>query len=308
MKKADKYWKILTNDFRPPLQGGNALCDGKTWPVKLPKVHLDRSDSECGIKGGWHFCRTIEAGLLIAGLWRTGRPSSIVLVEPHGDIIERGDKLRAETLTLLRVASDDEIRAALMAFSKPFGKYQKVMSEEQWLWRQALGRPVRNRDAVYEGVTVALRARSLDWKIKEYPTERDAWDAWAVWAAWDARAARAAWAARDAWDAWAARAARDAWAAWSARDSWAPWDAWDAWDAWAARDARDAWAAWDAWAALMVQFSARSGWIIHPFECLTVGIRDAYLNGLQIAIPTSKHELGIVIAKDTGTLEPGVAA
>jgi hypothetical protein len=58
----------------------------------------------------------------------------------------------------------------------------------------------------------------------------------------------------------------------------------------------------------MVQFSARSGWIIHPFECLTVGIRDAYLNGLQIAIPTSKHELGIVIAKDTGTLEPGVAA
>jgi len=242
MKKADKYWKILTNDFRPPLQGGNALCDGKTWPVKLPKVHLDRSDSECGIKGGWHFCRTIEAGLLIAGLWRTGRPSSIVLVEPHGDIIERGDKLRAETLTLLRVASDDEIRAALMAFSKPFGKYQKVMSEEQWLWRQALGRPVRNRDAVYEGVTVALRARSLDWKIKEYPTERDAW------------------------------------------------------------------AAWDAWAALMVQFSARSGWIIHPFECLTVGIRDAYLNGLQIAIPTSKHELGIVIAKDTGTLEPGVAA
>ena len=269
MKKADKYWKILTNDFRPPLQGGNALCDGKTWPVKLPKVHLDRSDSECGIKGGWHFCRTIEAGLLIAGLWRTGRPSSIVLVEPHGDIIERGDKLRAETLTLLRVASDDEIRAALMAFSKPFGKYQKVMSEEQWLWRQALGRPVRNRDAVYEGVTVALRARSLDWKIKEYPTERDAW---AAWDAWDARAA------------------------WDSRDAWADRAAWDARAAWAAR------------AALMVQFSARSGWIIHPFECLTVGIRDAYLNGLQIAIPTSKHELGIVIAKDTGTLEPGVAA
>src|ERR1700690_1431589 len=260
-----QYWKILTNDFRPPLRGGAPLCDGKEWPVELPTVPLDRSDSECGVKGGWHFCHTIESAFKIAGLWRTGRPNAVVLVDPHGDIIERADKLRASSLTLLRIATDDEIRAALVAFSAPFGAHQAVMAIEQWLWWQALSRPLRNRDNVIEGVTIALRARSLDWTIKEFNSERAAWDARAVW---------------EPFDAWAA---------------WAGWTDWSA----GAATARDAWYA-SPWAALTVQYAARNGWISQSSDCLTIGIRDAYMNGLTLAIPTGPKELGIV-------LEPWVA-
>jgi len=75
-------------------------------------------------------------------------------------------------------------------------------------------------------------------------------------------------AARDAWDAWAARAAWDAWAAWAAR------------------------AAWDARAANVLLFTAHSKWVTVSPELLTSGIRDAYLNGLEIVIPTGEKELG----------------
>jgi len=77
--------------------------------------------------------------------------------------------------------------------------------------------------------------------------------------AWDARDARAA---RVAWDAWAARVA------WDARD---------------ARDARD---------ALTHFFAASKKWIKAPRDQYTVGIRDAYACGLEIAIPTGPGELG----------------
>jgi len=253
------YWKVLTSEFRPPLQGGKPLCDGKTWPVELPTVPLDR---------GWHFCRDIQTALKSAGFWRTGHPNAVILVEPHGDIIELVDKLRAASLTLKRLATDKEIYSALTAFSTLFGEHRAAMAEEQWLWWQALAHPTWDREAVIEGLTIALRARSLHWTIKEYPSEKAAWDAWA-WTAW---------AARDAWDAWDER--------------WA-WDA-----ARALRDAvatRDAWGAGDAWAALTLQFAARSGWISHSHDLLTVGIRDAYRHGLFVALPTGPNELGFVM-------------
>jgi len=247
------YWKILNSRFEPPLQGGAAICDGKTWPVTLPTVPLDRSGSECGAKGGWHFCRSIEAALKIAGFWRTGRPNAILAVDPVGDVIERADKCRAASLQLIRMATEDEIQAAILRFSAPFGAHAEAMAQEQWLWYQALGRPKHDRVAVLAGLQAALIARSLPWTLREFNSQE------------------AVWAARDARDAWAARAA---WAAWAARD------------AWAARAARD---------ALTVQFSARSAWIKWPSDVLTVGIRDAYCNGLAIAIPTGPTELGWAI-------------
>jgi hypothetical protein len=50
-----------------------------------------------------------------------------------------------------------------------------------------------------------------------------------------------------------------------------------------ARDARD---------ALMVFYASRRGWVKVDPNILTVGIRDAYRNGLAIAIPTGPGELG----------------
>lgn len=79
---------------------------------------------------------------------------------------------------------------------------------------------------------------------------------------------------------------------WKLKQFKCSWDARDAWDAWAARAAR---AAWDAWAArdgLTVFYSSKKEYIDIPANFLTVGIRDAYKNGLLIAIPTEPCELG----------------
>ena len=81
----------------------------------------------------------------------------------------------------------------------------------------------------------------------------------------------------DARAAWASRAARDAS---STRAAWAASAAWDASSTRA------------AWAALSVCFASRQGWIEHPADLLTIGIRDAYTAGLNIVIPTGLNELG----------------
>ena len=182
------FWKILTHDFRPPIQGGDPLCDGRTWPVKLPDVPLDRSSSECGVVGSWHFCRSIEAALKLGGMWPSGRPSAVVAVEPLGDIIERGDKCRAAWMRLLRTATDDEIADAIRRFSAMFAPHADRMAEEQIAWRAALSRPERNVAAVECGLRLALDARKLGWSVKQF-SARDARDAWVTWNyAWNAKA------------------------------------------------------------------------------------------------------------------------
>jgi hypothetical protein len=231
-------WKILTHDYRPPIQRGKPLFDG-TYPFTLPGVDLDTSEDECA--RGWNFTRTLEGAIKIAGLWHTGYPNSMVAVEPSADWIERGDKCRASSLTLLRAATAEEIRSAILKFSSAFAPHTKAMAEEQWLWYQALGRPNWDREQVMAELRLALETRGLSWVLKEFPTARAARDAW------DARDARAAWAARDAWD---------------------------------------------ARAALIVEFTAHSGWIGYRHDLLTVGIRDAYTNGLAVALPTGPNKLG----------------
>ena len=277
-------WKILTHDWRPPIQGGDPLCDGTIFPVTLPKVTLDTGGARCA--PGWNFTRDIETGLRIANFWGGGRTRRVCLAEPSADWVERGDKLRCSQLTLVREATEEEIRGAIHRLSKPFGKHQDAMAEQQWLWWKALERPKWDRAAVAAGLQATLAARSLSWSLREYADARDARDARDAWAA------RNAWAARDARNAWAARAdARDAWAAWDAWATRAARAARAAWDAWAARDARN------AWAALTIQYASRAGWVPISPELLTTGIRDAYTNGVSIAIPTGPNELGWCMEK-----------
>jgi hypothetical protein len=83
----------------------------------------------------------------------------------------------------------------------------------------------------------------------------------------------------------------------SPRDAWAAWAAWDARDARDARDAWAAWDAWDAWAALTLAFAARQGWVKSDAMLLTRGLREAYRNGLEMALPTAPNELGLVLAR-----------
>jgi hypothetical protein len=271
---SDQFWKLLTSDLRPPIQGGGPLFDGQL-PYLLPEVDVNSTDAECG--RGWNFVRNIETGFSIAGMWRTRRPNAVLLVEPSDGWVERGNKCRAAQLNLVRHATDEEIKSGLLAFSKSFGAHHNQMAEEQWQWWTALKRPCRDRDKVITGLQLALKRRGLDWFLKEYPAARDAWNY------------------RDSWNA------RDALNAMDSRDAWNAMDAWYTWhssaynDHWAARDVWDSCAdsvTWDASAALTVSFAARSGWIKKDSDFLTAGIRDAYFNGLDIAVPTGTKELG----------------
>ena len=235
-------WKVLSHDYRPPIQGGEPLWDGVTLPVTLPVTRLDKSEADCA--EGWNYCGSLATALKIAGLWRDGRPVVAVRVEASADAIERQTKRRASQLTIVARAANVDIEAAIRELSEPFGAFADDMTREQMAWYIALGRPLRDEVAVEDGLSHALKKRNLDWKTRRFDS---------AWAAWDARAA------------------------------------WAAWDAWAARDA---WDAWDAWAAMTVHYASLNGWIEYAPGYLTDGLRDAYRNGLALALPTGPNELG----------------
>lgn len=274
-------YKVFTNDLCSPIQGGSPVWDG-TLPYQLPAVHVDVDAELDGCGAGWNICREAASALRIAGLWPNGRPSRLYRVEAHDpDVIERKKNCRVATGTLVDEIVD--LRPVIEELSAPFGSLAPVMVDEQLAWREALSRPCRDEAAVEAGLRVALEVRRLTWGLRRYDTARAARDVWAsiaAWDAWDAWDARAAWDARDVWDAWDTRAA------WEARDAWDARAAWDAWDARAARTARD------AWAALNVFYVAHKGWIAHPPDLLTRGLRDAYRHGLALALPTGPDTLG----------------
>lgn len=265
-------FKIFTHDWRSPLQGGYPLLhDDVQLPFILPTVEVDTSSQECG--KGWNFCRSIQDAAAIAGFWSTGRPSKIVLVTALDQVYERGQKIRTSKLEITRLATDEEIQDSMLVLSS-WSKNSQHLADEQWKWYVALGSPAHNKKIVQQSLHEALLYRGLtDWQPKEYRTARAA------------RVARAAWAPRDAWDAWVAQAALDAQDAWVARDAW---------------DARDAWATWaaqDAWVALVMTSAVKNSWLSsYKSDHLTRGIRDAYFNGLAIAIPTGPQELGWVMS------------
>ena len=266
-------WKVFTHDLRPPVRGGNPVWNG-SLPHTLPKVPLDRSANVCGNGGGWHFSLAPQDALRIAGLWPSGRPSRLFVVEAEGEVVVRGDKCRAASLTIAREADESEVEVGVRVFSAVFHLHVEWMVEQQLAWREALARPLRDEDAIEAGLREALKSRRLDWRLWRFDS---AMEAWAAWEAWAARAAREA---REAWEAWEAWEAREAWAAWEA------WEAWAAWEAW------EAWAAWEAWEALTLGFASRQGWVKHDALLLTHGLRDAYRHGMEIALPTGPAELG----------------
>ncbi len=173
------YFKTFTHDLRSPIQGGSPLWDGSV-PHELPKTHLDSSSSECG--AGWNYVDDLAAGFRIAGLWPDGRPSQVLVVEPVGEAVQRGDKHRSEGLTIVRYATQDEINDAVSRLSEPFGAHRERIGDSQLKWRAALSRPESNPERVEEALAEALRVRGLgDWKAERFGDAR---------AAWDARAAR----------------------------------------------------------------------------------------------------------------------
>ena len=265
-------YKVFTHDFRSPIQGGKPVWDG-TFPYTLPTVPLDTSRDECG--SGWNFCINLANAFTIVGWWPTGRPSLGVVIEPAPDAIQRGTKWRTSAGTLVRAATEEEISAAIDETSvTAFGRHAAYMADEQRAWRTALSRPQRNAAAVECGLVEALAARGLQWSLTRIENARDAWDARG---------------ARDDWDDWGARDARDARDAWGARDACGARNAWGDWGVRGDRGPRDA---WDAWGALTVAYASVNGWTGTSANKLTVGLRDAYANGLEIAMPVGMTTLG----------------
>ena len=272
------YFKVLDSEYRPPIQGGDPIWDGSTLPYDLPLTELDESDEACA--AGWNFTDDLAGAFKITGLWKTGRPSLALAVEPIGTYVCRGNKLRSGRLRLLRRATHDEIARAIRRMSEPFGAHAEAMADEQLAWYVALGRPQHDPAAVERGLRTALAARGLNyWTLRAFPSARDTW---AVAATWVARAERAA---RDTWDAYMTRAVADAWVARAER---AAWDTFDAWNVWSART------------ALSLQYAARSGWIEADPALLTTGIRDAYEHGLATAIPVGAGALGWAMDSPSG--------
>lgn len=223
---------------------------------------------------GWNFFRDGHIALRIAGLWPDGRPSRLFVVEADDAVEEIID-----------------VRPYVERLSDGFdARFRAELIDEQMSWREALGRPYRDESAVEAGLYVALERRGIiQWDLRRYEnvrSTRDAWSAWSLADPWAARAARDTWDARSAWSAWDAWDARDAGAARSTRSAWAARSAWAEWDSRYT---------WDPWSALTLHYAARMGWVDHPYDLLTVGIRDAYRSGLAIAIPTGPNELGWAI-------------
>ena len=266
-------YKILTHDWRPPVHGGEPLCDG-LLPVTLPLVELDLGPKDCS--KGYNYTGSLCDAAKIASFWPTGRPARCLIVSASDDAIQRQTKRRCSQLTLERLCTDSEIKQAMRDLVIDWAKvYTEALVQEQWLWYKALGRPHYDKGRVVELLQVALKTRGLDWTLREFASARGAREAWA---AREARGARGAWAPREARGTWAARRAR------GARAVRGAWEAWEAWEA------RGAWEAWEALTFhVAVSFFDLPG---YTADFLTLGIRDAYLYGLNIAIPTGPSELG----------------
>jgi len=272
-------YKVFTSDLCSPIQGGSPVWDGML-PYTAPVVELDKSQDACAV--GWNFCRRASTALKIAGIWPNGYPSRLFEVEPIGDVIERGDKCRSAQITIVREVTD--LRPAIEELSAPFGAHKDEMVEEQLKWRESLSRPQYDPEKVEDGLRLALGKRGLaGWTMRRFKNARAFSGACNTSYAW---AARSSWSARSSWKYMSALSDWDSWYSWSARAAWYDWSYSSDMAAWADLTASD------ARYALTVFYSSKMSWIKQPADLMTVGIRDAYLNGLEIAIPTGKKELG----------------
>ena len=274
------YYKVLTHDLRPPIQGGEPLwADGGGYPIRLPAVVLDMSAGMCD--QGWCACGGPHEALKIAGLWPDGWPSRLFAVRSESEWLERGCGLR--TAGPLIVEREMLVTDGILArLHEPMagGLSMEALVCEVQAWRVALGRPERDPAAVEAGLRAALDTRGLrGWELRRFECAQDAWRSWA------------ARDAKPAWDSWYTLGAAGTWDTWRVDPSWYGTDVWylsEPGYTWAAHSASDALA--------MYVDRSRRGAPGDPYA-LTTGLRDAYRAGLALAVPAGSTELGWAMAR-----------
>jgi len=148
-------FKILTEDFCPPLQGGSPLFTPNTeFPLVLPETVLDTSDSECG--AGWNFCEDLDTAfkiIKICGKYGLNRAFRVV-----GDdtTIKRGDKLRCKQLTIIGECEAEDFRG----YQEPSGKQTEFL---EWMLLEKL--PF-NEEQLIKALQISLEIKKLTrWEV-----------------------------------------------------------------------------------------------------------------------------------------------
>jgi hypothetical protein len=294
-------WKVFTSGKALSSPGAPSLWDGP-MPVQLPV-------GPSGTARTWTFHLDLPSALRASSLWPSGRPSIAVRVTASA----AGQGIGCLTASRLRLVSEahaGEISEAVQQLSQIFGEYHEEMVAEQLAWRAALARPEWSVGTIEDGLGAALDARGLDgWSLRRYESPNLVWS---QWCGWGAEAPDEAMAARENWGTRLAFAARGRWFAIRPAES-SEWKTWgpgatpgfeqrvDCHSPAFAASLMQARAAFAADFALSVRLASLRRWIPEPKETLTVGIRDAYAHGLEVALPVAPRTLGWAAAERSGS-------
>lgn len=184
---------------------------------------------------------------------------------------------------------ESDVQSAVETLSRRwFGHVADEMAQEQIAWMKSLRRPVYDARAVPLSLETAIRARLVksQFALRRFGCLDDVTEARNAFVN---RSESTAWEADTEWDSWSGAA----WMEWEDKDRESAWEAADAW-AGEDRASLECLPAWHAWDALLVSHARLRGWTTQPD--LSVGLRDAYRYGLEVAIPTGRNELGWTMA------------
>lgn len=150
-------FKVLTPDFRPPIQKGHEplFTEDSKFPITLPTVELDKSEKECSF--GWNFCKDARTAFQISNLTSFKGLNKLFHVTGSEDTIERGNKLRCSQLTLNRPVTEKEIYLSL---KEPNNKQEQLYC---WFSNPELE---ENISIITECLQETLKLKSMaGWKV-----------------------------------------------------------------------------------------------------------------------------------------------
>lgn len=290
-------WKILTRQHRLPAPGSPRVWDGRHDAVLKPI----EQESSVGVL----FHLTLVDAFRLSGLWPMGWPSVAVRVSASAltGVSECERMFFSPAVRVVAQASEAEIMEVFNESGSVSLAGPGELAAEQRRWRLSLSRPSRAALRVQRHLQNALAHRGLaHWSLREFSDARDVWTAWKEFAA---RSPAEAEAAREDFGIRTAFAARKALMAENLLPSWRAWDPWTTPDGEYRPDAsteafnRDLCAARASYSAhfgLTVYLASLYGLVHTASDHLTLGLRDAYTDGLEIAFPIDASTLGWAMA------------